>query len=118
MGIAILTIVDLLMPLQSLASRFMPARRGHSPGATARCAVTGSRAGAPDAADDAGTHTVAERLAPLRSATVRPLRVVRVEAQQAGHRSGRVVISGRIADVCAELDRLAALEAAQMARLH
>ena len=34
----------------------------------------------------------------------RPLRVVRS--------SGRIVISGRMADVCAELDRLAALEAA------
>ncbi len=32
----------------------------------------------------------------------RPLRVVRS--------SGRLVISGRMADVCAELDRLAALE--------
>ena len=28
-------------------------------------------------------------------------------------RAGRMVISGRMADVCAELDRLAALEAAQ-----
>ena len=37
---------------------------------------------------------------------LRPLRVVRAGA-------GRLVISGRMADVCAELDRLAALEAAQ-----
>jgi len=35
----------------------------------------------------------------------RPLRVVRAAP-------GRLVISGRMADVCAELDRLAALEAA------
>ena len=44
---------------------------------------------------------------------MRPLRVVRVvEAGQ--HRSsvGRMVISGRMADVCAELDRLAARETA------
>lgn len=44
--------------------------------------------------------------------TLRPLRVVRVV--EAGHdRSsvGRMVISGRMADVCAELDRLAAREA-------
>lgn len=42
----------------------------------------------------------------------RPVRVVHV--REAGHsRSdiGRVVISGRMADVCAELDRLAASEA-------
>ena len=41
-----------------------------------------------------------------------PLRVVRVvEPQQARSEAGRMVISGRMADVCAELDRLAALEA-------
>ncbi|HSV35941.1 MAG TPA: hypothetical protein VLI46_10310 [Ramlibacter sp.] len=42
----------------------------------------------------------------------RPLRVVRVvEASQAARSAGRMVISGRMADVCAELDRLAAQEA-------
>ena len=35
----------------------------------------------------------------------KPVRVVRTQ--------GRLVISGRLADVCAELDRLVALEAAQ-----
>jgi hypothetical protein len=42
----------------------------------------------------------------------KPLRVVRV-MDPAGARStaGRMVISGRMADVCAELDRLATLEA-------
>jgi len=43
----------------------------------------------------------------------KPLRVVRVvEAGQARACVGRMVISGRMADVCAELDRLAAREAA------
>jgi len=43
----------------------------------------------------------------------KPLRVVRVvEAGQARAGVGRMVISGRMADVCAELDRLAAREAA------
>ncbi len=43
----------------------------------------------------------------------RPLRVVRVmEAGQSRSQVGRMVISGRMADVCAELDRLAACEAA------
>jgi hypothetical protein len=42
-----------------------------------------------------------------------PLRVVRVvESGQARASVGRMVISGRMADVCAELDRLAAREAA------
>jgi hypothetical protein len=48
-------------------------------------------------------------------ATHRPLRTVRVmEAGQAPGQVGRMVMSGRMADVCAELDRLAACEA----RLH
>jgi hypothetical protein len=43
----------------------------------------------------------------------KPLRVVRVvEAGQTRASVGRMVISGRMADVCAELDRLAAGEAA------
>lgn len=43
----------------------------------------------------------------------KPLRVVRVvDAGQAHSSVGRMVISGRMADVCAELDRLAAREAA------
>lgn len=44
----------------------------------------------------------------------RPLRVVRVMDRPAGRAAtagNRLVISGRMADVCAELDRLAALEA-------
>jgi hypothetical protein len=40
-----------------------------------------------------------------------PLRVARVmEAQNNRSHAGRMVISGRMADVCAELDRLAELE--------
>jgi len=43
----------------------------------------------------------------------RPLRVVRLmEVGQAPSQVGRMVISGRMADVCAELDRLVAREAA------
>ncbi len=40
-----------------------------------------------------------------------PLRVARVmEAQHSRSQAGRMLISGRMADVCAELDRLAELE--------
>jgi hypothetical protein len=43
---------------------------------------------------------------------LRPLRVVRVaDGSRAQGGAGRMVISGRFADVCAELDRLAAQEA-------
>ena len=43
-----------------------------------------------------------------------PLRVARVmEAQHNRSHAGRMASSGRMADVCAELDRLAAIEASQ-----
>lgn len=111
MGIVLLTFVDLLSPLQSLASRWMPAQRARRSGGidlhadlryvAVRPSCTAKNNDAPHPA--AGTARVA-----------RPLRVVRtVDAQQPGRRAGRVVISGRLADVCAELDRLAALEAAE-----
>ena len=59
-----------------------------------RCGTVGRRA--------AGTSPVA-----------RPVRIIRVlEASQAPAQAGRMVMSGRMADVCAELDRLAAREAA------
>jgi hypothetical protein len=42
----------------------------------------------------------------------RALRVLRVsEHGQTPHCAGRMLISGRMSDVCAELDRLVALEA-------
>ncbi len=49
---------------------------------------------------------------PIRSMPLqRPLRVVRVvEGRPLRAGAGRMVISGRMADVCAELDRLAELE--------
>ena len=48
-----------------------------------------------------------------KSIVLMPLRVVHViETGQARASVGRMVISGRMADVCAELDRLAAGEAA------
>ncbi len=108
MGIALLSIVDLFTPLQSLAERWVPARRrAHRlessglryVGVRPSCAPRQALPSHPDA-----------------TASTRPLRVIRtVDAQQPGRHPGRVVISGRMADVCAELDRLAALEAAHPA---
>jgi hypothetical protein len=47
------------------------------------------------------------------------LRVLRVAEHGEAHNcAGRMVISGRMADVCAELDRLVALEAQNKAPLH
>ena len=63
---------------------------------------------APASADR--VDAVTTRHAPARHTT--PLRVVRVvEPSATRAAAGRMVISGRLADVCAELDRLVALEA-------
>ena len=52
-------------------------------------------------------------VAPHNLASEAALRVLReCDAGQAPGEAGRLVISGRMADVCAELDRLAAREAA------
>ena len=48
----------------------------------------------------------------LRRSTRLPLRVLRVVDGTPRQCAGRMVISGRMADVCAELDRLAAWETA------
>ena len=109
MGIALLTIVDLWMPLQSLASRLLPARRPRH--RDSGSASAGLRYVAVRPSCTARAHASAPpKAAPAPS---RPLRVIRVvDGPQGQKRStNRMVISGRMADVCAELDRLAALEA-------
>jgi hypothetical protein len=51
-----------------------------------------------------------ERQNSPKTSAHKPLRIVRIlEIGQAPAHVGRMVISGRMADVCAELDRLAAL---------
>jgi hypothetical protein len=103
MGIALFTFQGLLAPLHGLLGWAWPARR--------RSALRVSRAG--------GLHSQAGRAhvdwAPSRphGPLAKPLRVLRVvDACHGPASAGRMVISGRMADVCAELDRLAALEAA------
>jgi hypothetical protein len=59
------------------------------------------------------THTTPIRASNCFEPKIKPLRIVRVlETGQPRTAVGRMVISGRMADVCAELDRLAAWEAA------
>lgn len=116
MGIALFALSSWFAPLQAAASRFAPAQTqrhglvdrpgtaapGKSAGRTLRRTVAANNAGA-----------TADTLARPSGTARRPpaLRVVRtIEAGiPAGH-SGRMVISGRMSDVCAELDRLATLE--------
>jgi hypothetical protein len=57
-------------------------------------------------------HSTVRESEVRHSTTQKPLRVFRmVEANQSRSCVGRMVISGRMSDVCAELDRLAAVEA-------
>jgi 3-deoxy-D-arabino-heptulosonate 7-phosphate (DAHP) synthase class II len=107
MGTALLNrfnIADLFTPLQSLAGRWIPARRRSSRLDAADLRYVGIRP----------SHATRE------GPSVQPLRVIRtIDAREPNRHPSRMVISGRMADVCAELDRLAALEAADhRARAH
>jgi hypothetical protein len=67
----------------------------------------------PRSAGVAALHRASAAPAGHRAQKVMPLRVLRVvESGQPRSCSGRLVISGRMADVCAELDRLVEREAA------
>lgn len=54
----------------------------------------------------------------LPKAQIKPLRVVRIAEDGANspYGAGRMVMSGRMADICAELDRLVHLEASKSQR--
>ena len=95
MGIAMFTFGGLLAPLQGLLGLFMGPAPAPAIKAVAACAHPVRAAG---------------QKHPHRR-VARPLRVLRV-ADGSPSGAGRMVISGRMADVCAELDRLAALESA------
>jgi hypothetical protein len=104
MGITIMSLRSMLVPLQNLVARFAgTATHAHGISSTSSIAVDARRG-----------CSVSPALARRRFA--RPghaLRVVRVlDGNHAARGAGRMVISGRMVDVCAELERLAALEAA------
>jgi hypothetical protein len=85
-----LPFTNLLGPLQAIAAWFAP-RPAPVPSVAVRMPLP-------------------RRTAPS-AAPAKPLRVVRVLEPSASRAvAGRMVISGRMADVCAELERLAALE--------
>jgi hypothetical protein len=108
MGITVFTTIgSLFAPLQSLArwwlgtSEAQAQRRGFAQHARAHARAT------------AGGPCRAQPVRMAAAAPARPVRILRVrDSVQGPIGSGRLVISGRLADVCAELDRLAALEAA------
>lgn len=82
---------------------------GGSTGAQARATAVPVQVAIEGKATVLGVHPKPHCAQPSRM----PLRVFRViEKDQPLSSTGRMVISGRMADVCAELDRLAAKEAA------
>ena len=109
---------DLFQPAEQPARSARPQARG--PSAGARRSVLAPVAAVPSEGRSGASVDLSHRApapqrswgGPTRSAPLqRPLRVVRVvDGRHACAGAGRMVISGRMADVCAELDRLAELE--------
>lgn len=99
MGITLLTFGGLIAPLQQLAGWLASAT-----------ALSPRRIVQPPPVRGDGRRARSTWRPAVRSAlpSRRPLRVVRVmDGCHAPASAGRMVISGRMADVCAELDRLA-----------
>jgi hypothetical protein len=111
MNTAPFAVPGILAPLQGLLRWFMPASTPVKP----------CQASADKHAHEFTINTLASKpystgAAPQKQSHLtvhRPLRVVRIlEADHVQANVGRMMISGRMADVCAELDRLAAHESA------
>lgn len=107
MSTLVFSLIDLVLPLKWLSGKH------HAPKSTAfranRWPASMTRAVADLPATGIGS-VVPDR---CRLKTQTPLRVIQViEHGQPSGNVGRMVISGRMSDVCAELDRLVAREAA------
>ena len=124
MGIALFTLSAFFAPLQTVANRL----------ASARTHSTRTATGPASGPEFASRRPLSHPSPAVIAAATRPptplqhseqdsvlrrsptLRVVRnIEAGIPVGSSGRMVISGRMADVCAELDRLAAIEGSRKA---
>ena len=111
-SIALFASPGVLAPLQGWWRRFMPALAADRLTHSGKHQPARDLAVRPIAEKPRITGFELQQVAPPASAS-RPLRIVRVfEVGQSPAQVGRMVISGRMADVCAELDRLAAREAA------
>jgi hypothetical protein len=111
MNTALFASPDLLAPLHSLWRWLMPTQ---TPGQTVHPAAPApTREFATTNIASHASRSCAIDLKHLRDSSTKPLRVVRIlESGACPAHVGRLVISGRMADVCAELDRLVAREAA------
>ena len=111
MNTAQLVVPEILSPLQGLLRWFVPATSPHQP----RPAYA-SASRHEFAINTIATTACQTRAEPQNHSDLsnrRPLRVVRIlEADHVQANVGRMMISGRMADVCAELDRLVAHETA------
>ena len=112
MSIALFAISDLVSPVQAWARWLLPhpspngAQQAPSVQATHRSKTPNSIAYKPMAARARGIYQA-------KTHRARPLRIERiVESGQPASHVGRMVMSGRMAEVCAELDRLVARESA------
>ncbi len=109
MSLAQFALPGMLAPLQNLWHWFLPASAQGKPG-TDRLDPLTSAIAIDSIADKQACAGLAQH---KQAGARRPLRIVRIlEAGQTPAQVGRMVVSGRMADVCAELDRLAAREAA------
>lgn len=106
----------LLAPAQALAAWFVPAQsRSGRFSAPIRAQRLSGQLGLPFSSGTAiaPRETTPAGKASPKSATPSRLRIVReFDANVGPSCAGRMVISGRMADVCAELDRMAQREAA------
>lgn len=108
MSTLVFSLIDLVLPLKWLSGK----HHAHAPRSTAFRANRWSAPITRAVADlpATGIGSVVPDRCHLKTQT--PLRVIQViEHGQPSGNVGRMVISGRMADVCAELDRLVAREA-------
>ncbi len=120
MNIAFFAVPDLLAPLQVWVRKLVPTGTAGTAGTPVRASQPTGLPALPSTQSALVPAMVRRpsRLAALpalaqpAARALRPLRVVQVMERGASRaNAGRMVISGRMADVCAELDRLAAREA-------
>jgi len=112
MGFAAIAQAGIFAPFSSWMSRRawdrQPARPASSPSTQAPPLRLVPRAPDGIAADSTATVAATAGVGHAAPSRPTPLRVVRiVEGRQNAQYAGRMVISGRMADVCAELERLA-----------
>ena len=113
MSIALFAISDLMSPVQAWARWLLP---NPSPSrALQRASMQPAhRSNTPNTIAYKPLAARARGIYHAQTPPTRPLRIERiVESGQPASQVGRMVMSGRMADVCAELDRLVAREAAR-----